>query len=72
MCPGSSAVPIKAHPLCRFLTKDGCRVYPERPTACRYCALGTVSMRNVGTSSEEDFYFMVKEDQWLGHPEPKV
>jgi hypothetical protein len=29
-------------------------------------------MRNVGTSSEEDFYFMVKEDQCLGHPEPKV
>ena len=29
-------------------------------------------MRNVGTSSEEDFYFMVKEDQCRGHPEPKV
>ncbi len=29
-------------------------------------------MRNVGTSSEEDFYFMVKEDQCLGHQKPKV
>lgn len=72
MCPGSSFVPIKAHPRCRFLTKDGCSVYPDRPTACRYYAMGTVSMRKVRASSEEDFYFMVKEDQCRGHQEPKV
>ncbi len=57
---------------CQFLTEDGCSVYPDRPTACRYYALGTVSMRKVGTSSEEDFYFVVKEDHCLGHQEPKV
>ena len=70
--PGVKFRTQKGSSACQFLTEDGCSVYPDRPTACRYYALGTTSMRIVGTSSEEDFYLMVKEDHCLGHQEPKV
>ncbi len=70
--PGVKLRTQKGSSACQFLTEDGCSVYPDRATACRYYALGTASMRKVGISSEEDFYFMVKENHCLGHREPKV
>ena len=55
---------------CVFLGADGCSVYEERPAACRYYALGMMSMRRKGSSADEDSYFVVKEDHCLGHLEP--
>ncbi|MBI2311259.1 MAG: YkgJ family cysteine cluster protein [Betaproteobacteria bacterium] len=57
---------------CIFLTPEGCSVYPDRPTACRYYALGLLHMHKAGSSSDEDSYFVVKEDHCLGHQEPQV
>ncbi|MHB1565706.1 MAG: YkgJ family cysteine cluster protein [Acidiferrobacter sp.] len=57
---------------CVFLTPEGCGVYEDRPAACRYYALGVVSMHKKDTSTDEDFYFVVKEDHCLGHFEPKT
>jgi Fe-S-cluster containining protein len=57
---------------CQFLTEEGCGVYQDRPSACRYYALGTVSMRKKAAANEENFYFVVKEDHCLGHNEPKT
>lgn len=57
---------------CGFLTPTGCGVYSDRPTACRYYALGVVSMRKKDTPTDEDFYFVVKEDHCLGHQEHKT
>lgn len=57
---------------CINLTPDGCSVYPDRPTACRYYALGLVSMRRKDSPAEEDGYFVVKEAHCLGHNEPQV
>jgi Fe-S-cluster containining protein len=57
---------------CAFLTKDGCGVYSDRPSACRYYALGLLSMRKKDSPIDEDSYFVVKEDHCLGHFEPKT
>jgi Fe-S-cluster containining protein len=55
---------------CEFLTESGCGVYEDRPTACRYYALGLMSMRKKDSTTDEDSYFVVKEDHCLGHQEP--
>ncbi|HEX5464819.1 MAG TPA: YkgJ family cysteine cluster protein [Burkholderiales bacterium] len=57
---------------CINLTPDGCGVYSDRPAACRYYALGAVSMRRKDSPVDEDSYFIVKEDHCLGHGEPAV
>lgn len=57
---------------CAFLTKEGCGVYEDRPSACRYYALGMLSMRKKDSPTDEDSYFVVKEDHCLGHFEPTV
>ena len=57
---------------CPFLTEEGCGVYDDRPTACRYYALGLMSMRKKDSATDEDSYFVVREDHCLGHAEPKV
>lgn len=55
---------------CPFVTEEGCSVYEDRPTACRYYALGQMAVRMTGSSVDEDMYFVVKEDHCLGHNEP--
>lgn len=55
---------------CVFLTPEGCGVYSDRPAACRYYALGLMSMRRKGSAEDEDSYFVVKEAHCLGHNEP--
>jgi len=57
---------------CFNLTPDGCSVYSDRPAACRYYALGLVSMRRKDSAADEDSYFVVREDHCLGHLEPQV
>jgi uncharacterized protein len=57
---------------CVFLTPDGCGVYEDRPSACRYYALGLLAMRKKDAPSDEDSYFVVKEDHCLGHFEDKT
>lgn len=55
---------------CIYLTSEGCSVYEDRPSACRYYALGLMSMRRKDAPAEEDAYFVVKEPHCLGHQEP--
>ena len=57
---------------CQFLTPEGCGVYEDRPAACRYYALGMTSMRAKDSPTDEDFYFVVKEQHCLGHFEPRT
>ncbi len=54
---------------CPFLTEAGCGVYADRPTSCRYYALGLMSMKAKDAKTDEDLYFVVKEDHCLGHYE---
>ena len=55
---------------CINLTPEGCGVYTDRPAACRYYALGLVSMRRAASPVDEDSWFVVREDHCLGHDEP--
>ena len=57
---------------CINLTPEGCGVYEDRPAACRYYALGLVSMRKKDAPRDEDSYFIVREEHCLGHLEPMV
>lgn len=55
---------------CIHLTEEGCRVYEDRPAACRYYALGNMAVRKKDSSEVEDAYFVVREEYCLGHEEP--
>ncbi len=55
---------------CVFLGEEGCTVYADRPSACRYYALGTMGVRKVGEAKVEDIYFVVQEPHCKGHEEP--
>ncbi|MDP1717398.1 MAG: YkgJ family cysteine cluster protein, partial [Burkholderiales bacterium] len=70
--PGLKLRTKEASNACINLTPEGCGVYADRPAACRYYALGLVSMRKKDASTEEDGYFVVKENHCLGHQEPVV
>jgi Fe-S-cluster containining protein len=56
---------------CPFVTPEGCTVYTDRPTACRYYPVGMADFHEGGsrdsdgneqTSAEEKFFFIVRED----------
>ncbi len=57
---------------CPFLSEQGCSVYEDRPTVCRYYALGLMSMRKQTSSTDENAYFLIKEDHCLGHNDPRT
>lgn len=58
---------------CPFVTPEGCTVYQDRPTACRYYPVGMADFHEGGTNdaAEEKFFFLVKESHCKGHEEPK-
>lgn len=64
--------PVDGGTACRFMTPEGCAVYDDRPTACRYYPVALLSMRRQGESSERDSYALVKEAHCLGHREPRA
>jgi len=69
--PGVKMRTLDDSTACPFLTDDGCSVYEDRPTACRYYALGQMSKRVMNSSTDETSYFVVKEEHCLGHAESK-
>jgi hypothetical protein len=69
--PGLKLATKEGSQECTYLTPEGCGVYEDRPTACRYYALGLLAMRKTDSPTDEDSYFVVKEDHCLGHFEPK-
>ena len=65
---------------CPFVTPDGCTVYTDRPTACRYYPVGMADFHEGGsrdadgkenTAAEEKFFFTVREDYCKGFEEDK-
>jgi hypothetical protein len=57
---------------CLFMTDDGCSVYENRPTACRYYPSGLLSMRAIGKNSDERHFLLIREDHCKGHLEDHV
>ena len=70
--PGLKLATQSGSTACVFLTEDGCGVYHDRPTACRYYALGYMGMRKIDTPNVDDVFFIVKEPHCQGHQENKI
>ena len=56
---------------CQFVTEEGCSVYEDRPTACRYYPIGLLSTRRQDENFDRASYAMVKEDHCHGHQEDR-
>jgi Fe-S-cluster containining protein len=63
--------PVDGGTACRFMTPEGCDVYADRPTACRYYPVALLAMRRQGESTDRQYYAIVNEDHCLGHREPR-
>ena len=58
--------------VCPFVREDGCVVYTDRPTTCRYYPLGVATLsHDAKEHDEEGFYFFVNEPHCLGFEEEK-
>jgi Fe-S-cluster containining protein len=56
---------------CPFVGENGCRVYPDRPWACRIYPIGSASPDESLATTEKEFFFEIKEDFCKGYLEPK-
>jgi uncharacterized protein len=63
--------PVEGGTACQFMTAEGCSVYEDRPTACRYYPVALLSMRRQDEYVDRDSYALVKEAHCLGHQEPR-
>lgn len=67
--PGLKLRTLDDRPQCLLMTDEGCSVYEDRPTACRYYPVGLMSQRLEGEKTDSQAYILVKEDHCLGHQE---
>jgi hypothetical protein len=63
--------PVENGTACQFMTAEGCSVYEDRPTACRYYPIALLSSRRQDEYVDREAYAMVKEEHCLGHNEPR-
>lgn len=56
---------------CLFMTDEGCSVYKDRPTACRYYPLGNMIRLDTGAKEEHVDYVLIKEEHCKGHEEDR-
>ena len=57
---------------CPFVRdEEGCIIYADRPTACRYYPLGSAALSHKEGADDEGFYFFVHEPHCLGFEEDK-
>ena len=54
---------------CPFVRDDGCIVYQDRPTTCRYYPLGVASLTHKEGADDEGFYFFVDKAHCRGFEE---
>ena len=68
---GVKMEPVEGGTECQFMTDEGCSVYEDRPTACRYYPVGLLSTRRADENFERMSYAMVQEDHCKGHFEER-
>ena len=56
---------------CPFVREDGCIIYEDRPTTCRYYPLGVASLSHREDPAGNEFYFFINEPHCLGFEEDK-
>jgi len=59
--------PVEGGTACQFMTPEGCSVYEDRPTACRYYPVALVAMRKQDEYTDSASYALVKEAHCKGH-----
>lgn len=63
--------PVENGTACQFMTDEGCSVYEDRPTACRYYPVALLSLRRQDETTDRASYALVEEPHCLGHQEPR-
>ncbi len=54
---------------CPFVREEGCIVYADRPTACRYYPLGVASLQHKEGADDSGFFFFINEPHCRGFEE---
>lgn len=57
---------------CPFVTEEGCRIYKDRPSACRLYPLGRASTMLEDELNAREKFFVVRESHCLGLNEKKA
>jgi Fe-S-cluster containining protein len=57
---------------CLFVREEGCIVYEDRPTTCRYYPLGVASLSHKDDVDGDEFYFFIHEPHCLGFEEEET
>jgi len=68
---GVKLLPQESSSACQFVTEEGCSVYGDRPTACRYYPVGLLSLRRADENFDRASWALVKEDHCKGHNEDR-
>lgn len=69
--PGVKLLPMEGTTQCQFMVEEGCSVYGDRPTACRYYPVGLLSLRRADESVDTASYVLVREKHCMGHREAR-
>ncbi|MEW5994907.1 MAG: YkgJ family cysteine cluster protein, partial [Candidatus Zixiibacteriota bacterium] len=56
---------------CPFVSKEGCRVYPDRPWSCRMYPLGMASPGEASEELDKEFFFLLEDGICRGFKEDK-
>lgn len=59
--------PVENGSACQFMRPEGCSVYEDRPTACRYYPVALIAMRKQDEYTDTSSYALVKEPHCKGH-----
>ena len=57
---------------CPFVKDNGCIIYEDRPTTCRYYPLGVAALNYKEGADDDEFYFFINEPHCLGFKEEKL
>ena len=68
---GVKLKPVEGGTACQFVADEGCSVYADRPTACRYYPVGLLSTRRQDENVDRASYALVREDHCHGHFEDR-
>lgn len=69
--PGVKLRAVDGGTACQFMVPEGCSVYADRPTACRYYPVALLSLRRQDEYTDRQAYALVKEPTCLGHLEER-
>lgn len=68
---GIKLQPVEGGSACQFMTDEGCSIYEDRPTACRYYPVALLSLRRQDEFTDRTAYALVQEAHCHGHQEDR-